>query len=341
VGAALPISSLVITHPNPADLRNDPSVQAWHVSISGLGQRCDRLGDYYTTRVLKRHPQVATTVARAIDCDRVLAMNVASLDTFFERLQDCISRNSIDPSDMWNYDEKGFMTGLGEKKNELVISRVRVKTPQQMQQGNQEWVTLIECVSAMGIRLPAFYIYAEAAHYKGLHSNESIASETVVAYTDNGWTKDYVVLEWLQNHFNKSTMPSRQKKTRLLLCVNHSSHDNYEFYEHCLTNNIALLFCPTHATQILQPLDVGVFSPLDRYCGHEVDNWKALKPIHASLLKEDFLPMYERARMKGVAAHSIKAAWAKCGIRPFNTTRVTTNPHYTVLFRANPKSPPL
>jgi hypothetical protein len=30
------MSSLVITHPSPANLRNDPSVQAWHVSISGI-----------------------------------------------------------------------------------------------------------------------------------------------------------------------------------------------------------------------------------------------------------------------------------------------------------------
>jgi hypothetical protein len=41
-----------------------------------------------------------------MDRDWVLAMNAASLETFFERLQDCISRNSIDPEDMWNFDER-------------------------------------------------------------------------------------------------------------------------------------------------------------------------------------------------------------------------------------------
>jgi hypothetical protein len=66
----------------------------------------------------------------------------------------------------------------GGKKNELVISRVRVKTPRRMQQGNREWVALIECVSAVGIQLPAFYIYAGAAHYKGWHHSEAIDPET-------------------------------------------------------------------------------------------------------------------------------------------------------------------
>jgi len=149
-----------------------------------------------------------------------------------------------------------------------------------------------------------------------------------------------VGLEWLQNHFDKFATPLRPGKTRLLLCDNHSSHDNYEFYEHCLTNNIALFFFPSHTTHILQPLDVGVFSPLDRYCSQEVNNWTASQPLHASLLKGDFLPMCERARKKGVTAHNIKAAWSKCDIHPFNKTRVTTNPHYTILFQAHPESLP-
>ena len=91
-------------------------------------------------------------------------MNAASLETFCERLRGCIRRNSIDPQDMWSFDEKGFMMGCGGKKNELVISRVRVMTLRRMQQGNREWATLIESVSATGIRLPAFYIYT------GLHT---------------------------------------------------------------------------------------------------------------------------------------------------------------------------
>jgi len=159
-----------------------------------------------------------------------------------------------------------------------------------MQQGNREWMTLIECVSAVGIRLPAFYIYAGTAHYKGWDSCEAIDPETVFPYTNNGWTKDYVGLEWLQNHFSKFAIPLRPVKTRLLLCDNHSSHDNYEIYEHCLANDIALFFFPSHVTHILQPLDVGVFSPLDQYCSQEVDDRTASQPLHTSLLKGDFHP---------------------------------------------------
>ena len=192
---------------------------------------------------------------------------------------------------MWNFDKKGFMMGCGGKKDELVISRVRVKTSRRAQQGNREWVTLIECVSITGKQLPAFYIYTGAAHYAGWHQNRDTGPQTVFAYTDNGWTKDYVGLEWLRTHFGKHALPSKPGRIRLLLCDNHSSHDTFEFYEYCLENKIALFFLPSHATHVLQPLDVGAFAPLDRYCAQEVDDWTATQPLHASLLKGDFLPM--------------------------------------------------
>ena len=61
--------------------------------------------------------------------------------------------------------------------------------------GNREWETLIECVSATGNRLPAFYIYARTAHHAGWHEEANgLAPDTVFAYTDNGWTKNYIGL---------------------------------------------------------------------------------------------------------------------------------------------------
>ena len=98
------------------------------------------MGGHYTARFLKRHPEVATTVARATDRNRVLAINKESLKTYFDNLERCISHKIL-PEDMWNFDEKGFRMGQGGEKNELVIARVRVKSPRRAQDGNREWVT--------------------------------------------------------------------------------------------------------------------------------------------------------------------------------------------------------
>jgi len=37
---------------------------------------------------------IAATVARAMDRDRMLAVNVRSLDEYFERLNECITHNT-------------------------------------------------------------------------------------------------------------------------------------------------------------------------------------------------------------------------------------------------------
>ena len=83
------------------------------------GTRCDRVGDHYTSRFLKRHPSIATTVARAVDRDRVLALNEECLKTYIDDLEDCIRRNEILPDDMWNFDEKGFMMSVRGRRMNL------------------------------------------------------------------------------------------------------------------------------------------------------------------------------------------------------------------------------
>jgi len=51
---------------------------------------------------------------------------------------------------------------------------------------------------------------------------------------------------------------------RLLIMDGHSSHVSWEFLDYCLTHDIIPFCLPPHSTHLLQPLDVGLFSPLQR-----------------------------------------------------------------------------
>lgn len=53
----------------------------------------------------------------------------------------------------------------------------------------------------------------------------------------------------------------------------HTSHVAWEFFEYCLTHNIIPLCLPAHSTHLLQPLDVGLFGPLQKNYGTLLDNW--------------------------------------------------------------------
>ena len=161
----------------------------------------------------------------------------------------------------------------------------------------------------------------QGPHTMSAGREDSIDAQTVFAYTDNGWIKDYVGLEYLKNHFDKYAIPSKSGAVRLLLCDSHSSHDTYEFKEYCIEHNIAFFYFPSHATHLLQPLDVGVFGPLDRYCSQEVDTWTASQPLATPLFKADFLPTCEHARKEGVTEQNIRKAWVECGIHPYGPGR--------------------
>ena len=195
---------------------------------------------------------------------------------------------------------------------------------------------MIEAVSALGKVLPAFYIYADKVHYAGWHNKSEIDSRTVFSFIDNGWTRDYVGLRWLKTHFDIFAPPSKLGNKRLLLCDNHSSHVTYEFLEFCLEKNIILFFFPSNATHILQPLDVGVFGPLARYCAQKVDTWTAIQPLHTSLLKGDFIPLCEKARKKAFTSSTIRSAWAACGIHPLNKIHVLTDPKVNASYQNTP-----
>ena len=44
----------------------------------------------------------------------------------------------------------------------------------------------------------------------------------------------------------------------------HGSHVTWQFIQFCLQNNIICFCLPAHSTHLLQPLDVGLFSPLEQ-----------------------------------------------------------------------------
>jgi transposase-like protein len=288
------------------------------------GPKRTTMGTHFTARLLKRQPTIATTAMKATERSRIVAVTTKGVQDHFKKLYGVIHRYHIDPKDMWNFDEKGFLMGQGGKQNELIIVRVHAKQPKSSRrivEGSREWVTLIESCSAGGKRLPAYYIYAGTAHYDGWHEGE-INPDTAFYYTKNGWTDDQAALHWLKNHFEVHARPSEPGAPRLLLCDNHSSHDTKEFREFCLDHNIHLFFLPGHATHILQPLDVGVFGALDRYCLAGVDDWTAKHSLYAKINKGAFIPICEEARKHGVRSANVKSAWRAVGVHPWSPKTV-------------------
>ena len=75
---------------------------------------------------------------------------------------------------------------------------------------------------------------------------------------------------------------------RLLIVDGHNSHFSIDFLHFCETNQIELFCLPPHTTHILQPLDVGLFAPLQSYYGRRVE--QHLRLTGEAITKRNFLP---------------------------------------------------
>jgi len=77
---------------------------------------------------------------------------------------------------------------------------------------------------------------------------------------------------------------------------------------------------PAHSSHLLQPLDVGCFSPLKRAYGRLVEN-KARRQFN-HIDKFDFLEAYPQAHTEAFTTENIKNSFAASGLVPFNPETV-------------------
>ncbi|KAM4062546.1 DDE superfamily endonuclease [Hirsutella rhossiliensis] len=158
--------------------------------------------------------------------------------------------------------------------------------------GNREWVTVIESINCQGWALPAKVIFQGKLHQASWYES-GVPDDWHIAVSENGWTSDDLAL---------------------------NCHVTPEFDKYCTANSIVVLQMPAHSSHLLQPLDVGCFSPLKTIYGRKVQE-KMLAGIH-HIDKQDFLPMYLDARRQALSPSNIRSGFMATGLFPFDPNRV-------------------
>lgn len=214
------------------------------------------------------------------------------------------------------WDEKGFMLGVSASAKVIVRSDTRNRFVTQA--GDRSWVTAIECVSASGKVLPPMIIFKGEKHLTKWYDRTTLL-EARIGISSKGWTDNELTLDWLMEIFHRYTMTTTGVY-RLLLLDGHNSHVSAPFIKFCLDNNIVALCLPAHSTHLLQPLDVGLFSPLEHYYGRGVDD--AVRLGRVSITKEEFFTIFHQARKQALTSSNIQSAFRTTGLVPFDPQRV-------------------
>jgi DDE superfamily endonuclease len=184
------------------------------------------------------------------------------------------------------------------------------------QDGNREFISLLACVCADGTATPPALIYQGSSNDLQSTWVEDLKEKDKVyfASSENGWTCDALGLAWLRR-FHQDTRHKGNRR-RLLILNGHSSHINWAFITLADSFRILILVLPPHSTHRLQPLDVGLFSPLARAYTKALDTFTHEGLGWVSMTKRMFWKIFEQAWKASFTEKNIKRAFEKTGIWP-------------------------
>lgn len=106
-------------------------------------------------------------------------------------------------------------------------------------------------------------------HINTWYDGPARIKDWLIGVSANGWTTNEHGVAWLK-HFNAYTKLRTIGTYRLLIIDGHESHNSVDFQDYCREYKIITLQMPPHSSHLLQPLDVGCFSPLKRAYGNEI-----------------------------------------------------------------------
>ena len=109
---------------------------------------------------------------------------------------------------------------------------------------------------------PPYFIFKDQQFTDELLQGATIGSAATMS--KSGWSNSFIFQEYLENHFIKFIQRSDPSQPIIVPFDGHKSHINIPVTEWAKINNIILFVLPAHTSNILQPLDVGCFGPLQK-----------------------------------------------------------------------------
>jgi hypothetical protein len=269
---------------------------------------------------IQRTPELKTRMTRSINYRRALSEDSKLVREWFNVILNTKAKYGICDEDIYNFDESGFQMGqIGSST--VVTSSGRSSRPKQIQGHSQEWITTIQGINSQGWALPPFVIF-KGKQYQSTWFEEDFPRDWKISLSSNGWTTNQHGLEWLK-HFDLCTISRSKGQKRLLITDAHESHKSVEFIDYCSQNNIICLWMPSHASHILQPLDVGCFSPLKTAYSKQIEHLVRNRIHH--ITKVEFLSAFKTAFDQVFTLSNIQGSFRGSGIYPFDPEAVLSN----------------
>jgi DDE superfamily endonuclease/helix-turn-helix, Psq domain len=283
-----------------------------------MERNAGRVGTRWANNFIKRQPELKLRFSRGYDYQRAKCEDRTLVSGWFALLKNTIAKYGILDDDIYNFDETGFMMGV--ITTSMVVTRAERNGMAKLKQpGNREWVTVIQGVNALGWSLPPFVVVKGVYHLSSWREESRFPDDWRIHVSDNGWTTNEITMDWIR-HFEKQTQPRKVGGFRLLILDGHESHHTPDFELYCKEKNIITLCMPAHSSHILQPLDVGCFSPLKKAYGKQIE--RLMRGGQTHVAKEDFFLAFCIAFPEAMTISNVQGGFRGTGIVPFNPEEV-------------------
>ncbi|KII85726.1 hypothetical protein PLICRDRAFT_145598, partial [Plicaturopsis crispa FD-325 SS-3] len=270
------------------------------------------VGKNWTHRFAEKHSErIRVSWSRPLDSKRGRAVNPNTNEAWWSLLKKTLTEFEIEEKNTYGIDEVGCPPYSEDRER---VFGARKLAPQYQQRGGaRENITVLTTICADGTAIaPAVIFKGSAYQMKWAQNNPAKAS---IGYQKKGWTDGEIGAEWIR-HFDEATTEKANGAYRLLLVDGHNSHYTLQFLKYAREHKIIVLCYPAHATHIYQGLDVVIFAVVKRYLNEERDKW--MRENAKAIDKTNFLEIYGKAHLRALTPDTIKAAFRKTGVWPFN-----------------------
>ena len=264
-----------------------------------------QVGQKWPSNFVRRTPNLTTRFNRPYDRQRALCEDPAVIKPWFNLVQRTKQAYSIPNKDTYNFNKTGFI--IGKILSQLIIIGLeRRREPKAIQPGNYKWVTVIQAINAAGQAVPPLIIFAGKYYLSIWYQEGNIPSDQAIAISDNGWTINKIGVAWLK-HFIQYTNAQLVGPRRLLILNGYKSHNLLNFQLICKENNIITLCMPAYLLYLLQPLNIGCFSPLKRAYRQQING--LVRDYINYITKLKFLPVFKAAFNSAITKDNIYASF--------------------------------
>ena len=141
---------------------------------------------------------------------------------------------------------------------------------------------MLACASAAGEVFPPLFIF-KGKNFQTIWKGQNALQGNLYACNESGWMETDMFYTWLQKFVFVVTL-----RPLLLLVDGHVSHISGELIKLAIENDVTLFELPPHVTDVLQPLDMTCFGPLQSKWEKVMNKWGSISGSQIPLSKAMF-----------------------------------------------------